>query len=522
MNIDVIGGKMMNVQNDNNELPKSPEPYWRQSVDLPSFEKLTHDIEAEVCIVGGGITGITTAYELTQAGVKVVLIDADHLLNGTTGHTTAKLTAQHGIIYDEFINHFGVEKTKLYYEASTDAIHYVKNLVSQKRIECDFKTQDAIIYSISDADDQKVRKEYAAYERLGIPNELKNSIPFSIETQSVLAMKEQAQFHPLQYLNTLLTEIVNNGGQIFEHTVAVDVEETPELKVITREGPKIKCNYIVAASHFPFYDAKGFYFSRMYAERSYVLAAKIDSPYPGGMYYSSDSPKRSLRSVTIKGQEYVLISGDGHKTGQGKNTKEHYEALQTFGEQVLGMKEIAYRWSAQDLYTLDKMPYIGHITENSPRILIATGYRKWGMTNGTFAATLLKDIILENDNKYKELFSPSRFVADPSLKKFITTNFDVAGHLIEGKLERPTREIKDLKLDEGAVVTVNGERAGAYKDEQGNVYCVDTTCTHMKCELEWNDGERSWDCPCHGSRFSVKGEVLEGPADKPLKQINVN
>jgi Rieske Fe-S protein len=320
-------------------------------------------------------------------------------------------------------------------------------------------------------------------------------------------------------LKVLVDGIIAKGGEIFEHTVATDVEESPNLRVVTRDGTKITCDYILACSHFPFYDGRGFFFTRMYAERSYVIAAKTEKESPEGMYLSAGQPTRSLRYANVNGEKLALIGGEGHKTGEGKDTLKHYEALKSFGEEVLGIREIPYRWSAQDLYTLDKVPYIGRITSGHSNIFIASGFRKWGMTNGTTAALLLQDLVLKKNNPYEDLFSPSRFVADPSLKKFISSNMNVAGHLIEGKLDRPSKKPEDLGLDEGGVVMINGRRAGAYKDEKGDVFCVDTTCTHMGCEVEWNHGDRSWDCPCHGSRFSVHGEVLEGPADKPLEKL---
>ncbi|WP_226682764.1 FAD-dependent oxidoreductase [Sutcliffiella horikoshii] len=506
-------------QSNFNDLPKGPEAYWRDSAPLPSFPTLNENKKTDVCVVGGGITGITTAYQLANEGLKVILIDADQILNGTTGHTTAKVTAQHGLIYDEFIQHIGQEKAKLYYQANQEGLHFIRDLVDLKRIQCDFSEQNAYIYSQTEQDDQKVMKEFEAYQKLGIDGDLTYDIPFTLETKSVVVMKNQAQFHPLLYLKVLVDGIVEKGGEIYEHTVATDVEESRGLSVVTKNGAKIECEYIVAGSHFPFYDGKGFFFTRMHAERSYVLAVKTEKEPPEGMYYSAGQPSRSLRYVTIDGEKVALIGGDGHRTGQGKDTLKHYEALKSFGEEVLGIKEILYRWSAQDLYTLDNVPYIGRITSGHPNIFVATGYRKWGMTNGTAAALLLQDLILGRKNTYEDLFSPSRFVADPSLKKFISSNMNVAGHLIEGKLDRPSKKPEDLGLDEGGVVMINGRRAGAYKNDKGEVYCVDTTCTHLGCEVEWNHGDRSWDCPCHGSRFSIHGDVLEGPADKPLEKL---
>lgn len=333
-------------------------------------------------------------------------------------------------------------------------------------------------------------------------------------------MRNQAQFHPLKYLVHLVDEITKKDGQIFNHTTAVNVETGENPTVLTSNDHRVTAKFVLACSHFPFYEGMGLYSTRMYADRSYVLAVKPNKPFPGGMYISADQPTRSVRSVTINGEEMLLLVGESHKTGQGIDTKKHFDALEQWGQEVFGIEEIPYRWSAQDLTTLDKVPYIGEITSGQPNILIATGYRKWGMTNGTAAALLLKDIVLGRENIFKNLFTPSRFYATPSIKNFLVQNADVVGHLIKGKLQMSNMNPKTLDNDEGAVISINGERKGAYRDEKGELHIVDTTCTHVGCEVEWNSGERSWDCPCHGSRFTYTGEVIEGPAEKPLQKYD--
>ena len=493
--------------------------YWRDSVELPSFPSLTEDLDTEVCIIGGGITGIVTAYLLSKEGKKVTLLEADTLLNGTTGYTTAKVTAQHGLIYDEIIQHMGLEKAKLYYQANTEAIQFVEGTVKELQIDCDLENEDAYLYATSEEYARKIHKEYEAYQSIGIPSNLDTTIPFPIETTTVLKMKEQKQFHPLRFLHKLINEMVQNGVAIYEHTPAKDIIEETRPVVVTKSDKHIRCNHVVIASHFPFYDLKGFYFTRMYAERSYVLAVKPNEPFPGGMYYSVDSPTRSMRSVQIKGETYVLVGGESHKTGQEEETDIYYNALIDFSEKVLSSNKYDYQWSAQDLTTLDKLPYVGEITKENETILIATGYRKWGMSNGIAASLLLCDIITGKDNPYKELYSPSRVYLDPSIKTFIQTNADVAKHLIKGKL-KTTDENRELLVDEAAVFHLNGQKVGCYKDLTGKVHMVDTTCTHLGCEVAWNKAEKTWDCPCHGSRFSYEGEVIEGPALEPLSKIS--
>jgi glycine/D-amino acid oxidase-like deaminating enzyme/nitrite reductase/ring-hydroxylating ferredoxin subunit len=502
------------------KLPDITKSFWRDSVEIPEFPSLDKDIEVDVCIVGGGITGITTAYLLAKEGLQVAILEANQLVGGTTGHTTAKVTAQHGLIYDELITNMGKSRARLYYEANMEALAFIKHTIEAEGIDCDFTVQDAYAYATTDEYEEKVRKEAEAYEKLGIDGGLTETLPFDLTIRNAVVMHNQAQFHPLKYLVHLTQKIKENGGQIYADTTAVNVKTGEHPTVLTRNDHQVTAKFVLACSHFPFYEGTGLYSTRMYADRSYILAAKPTKPFPGGMYISADQPTRSVRSVTINGEEMVLLGGESHKTGQDTDTEKHFDTLEQFGRDVFEIEETPYRWSAQDLTTLDKVPYIGEITSGQPNILIATGYRKWGMSNGTAAALLLRDMVLGKESNYQKLFTPSRFYATPSIKNFLVQNADVVGHLIKGKVQQSNVDPKTLANDEGAVIRHNGERKGAYRDEQGELHIVDTTCTHVGCEVEWNSGERSWDCPCHGSRFTYTGEVIEGPAEKPLHKYD--
>src|SRR5699024_9704056 len=517
-NIKYGGIRMPDKGHTDGRLPESTKSYWRDSVDEMDFPQLKEDLQVDVVIVGGGITGITTAYLLTNEGFKVALLEANKLLNGTTGHTTAKVTAQHGLIYDEFIRNIGKSKARLYYEANMKALNFIKDTVKEEEIDCELIQQDAYLYATTEKYANKLENETKAYEKLGIDGEMVDSIPFNIDIKKGLVMKNQAQFHPIKYLAHLVHKIVDKGGKNFENTPCVNVKTGKHPKVLTRDGASATGNHVIACSHFPFYEGMGLYSARMHADRSYILAVKTKEDYPGGIYVSADDPVRSLRSVRVNGEDMVLVVGESHQTGQGMDTMEHYKALERFSRNVFDVDKIPYRWSAQDLVTQDKVPFIGPITSDQPNIMIATGFRKWGMTNGTVAALLFQSSILGKTNAYHKLFAPSRFSVNPSLKNFFVDNADVVSHLIKGKLEIPNRTVEDLANDEAAVISIKGQRKGAYKDQGGTVHIVDTTCTHVGCEVEWNSGERTWDCPCHGSRFTYTGEVIEGPAEKPLKR----
>ncbi len=505
--------------NFNQKWPQVPEPLWGVNSPLNSYPPLNENMTADVVIVGGGITGITTAYLLSSAGKKVILLEANRLLNGTTGHTTAKITAQHDLIYDELLNHFGKDLAKGYYTANHEAVQFIKQTIEKLSISCSYTEEDAYLYASTEKSARKLSNEMRAYQKLGIHGEFVNRLPFDLSIKAAIIMKNQAQFDPIAYLTPLVQKVKEQGGQVFENTVAIDIEKGLNPIVLTKNGAKISCQTVIACTHFPFYDGNALYFSRMYAERSYVIAAKTKKPYPGGMYLSVDHPKRSLRSHTLSGENIVLFGGESHKTGQGHRMSDHYHALKFFAEETFGLTEVLYRWSAQDLYTLDKLPYIGPVTKDEPNILIATGFHKWGMTNGTSAALLFRDYLLGKENSYFDLFAPSRFYADPSIKTFLVQNADVANQFVKGKLSFPTQKITDLQTNEAAVVRINGKKAGAYKDHQGLLHVVDTTCTHLYCDVKWNDDERTWDCPCHGSRFNIDGSVIEGPAEKPLTNL---
>ncbi|MCO0596070.1 FAD-dependent oxidoreductase [Peribacillus butanolivorans] len=500
----------------NTELPQYPEPYWRSTLSFPSFSKLETDITTDVLIVGGGITGITSAYLLAKQGVKVTLIEASEILNGTTGHTTAKITAQHGLIYDQLITDHGEEKARLYYEANTEGMELIKGLIEEHSIECNLNVQDAYVYANTDEYKSKIQEELKAYQKLGIRGDYAEKIPFSIPCKAAVIMKDQAQFHPLKYLTALIPPILEAGGNIYERTTAMKIEDGKPPTVKTETGHIIKSNHIIVASHFPFNDEMGLYFARTHIKRSYVLGIKTEQEYPGGMYYSADNPTRSLRYTEDNGEKLILVGGEGHKTGQGISTIEHYEALQDFSSQYFNVKDIPYRWSAQDIVTPDNLPFVGPVTSNHPNVLIATGYAKWGMTNGSIAAKILSDHILQKDNRYADLYNPARI---KGMKNIVEDNADVAKHLIKSKLAVIHKTPEDLGIDEGAIVKVNGDKAGCYRDHEGQLHIVDSTCTHMGCEVAWNSGDRTWDCPCHASRYSITGEVLNGPAVEPLKKI---
>jgi Rieske Fe-S protein len=314
----------------------------------------------------------------------------------------------------------------------------------------------------------------------------------------------------------LANEIAGNGSHIFEQTRAVDFHEGTPCTIITENGHKVIAENVIIASHFPAYGSSGYYFARMYPERSYVLGITMKGKYPGGMYITAEDPGRSLRYTPYEDGELIIVGGEHHKTGQGPSTDTHYSNLAQFAQQTFDVVAMPFRWSTQDYTTLDDIPYVGKISSASPNMYVATGFRKWGMTNSTVSAILLKDLIVNGESPWAPVYDPSRFEADPMIKNFVSANADVAKHLLGDKLKPVPKDI-DIAPGEAKVIEHDGNKVGIYKDNKGKIHAVDNTCTHMGCELIWNAAELSWDCPCHGSRFTYEGDISEGPALKTLR-----
>ncbi|WP_054636657.1 FAD-dependent oxidoreductase [Thalassobacillus sp. C254] len=506
-----------------NNIPNYSSSYWREHEATREFPSLQEDIQVEAAVIGGGMAGILTTYFLTKEGVKVALLEGDVLLNGTTGHTTAKVTAQHSVMYDKLIKNEGEDTARLYYEAQVEAMNTIKSLISEHEINCDYKNQDAYLHAGTEYGKRQLEIEKKAYEQLDIPGELVYDSPLPFDTKAALKMPDQAHFHPVKFLQTLIDEIIKNGGLIFENTTAVNLKGNDDsIKVETRNNYSVTCDKAVMASHFPFDDTTGFYFSRLHPERSYAMAVKTEKEVPEGMYLGVDEPGFSLRHTEIGGEKLAIFGGENHKTGKSEDTLRHFNNIKAFADRHFGVQSVPYRWSAQDLITLDEVPYIGQAVSGKANIFVATGFKKWGMTNSMAAGLLLTDLITDKPNRFADLFAPTRSHLElKDGKSFIKENVDVASQFVKSHLERGSIELDELQKDEGAVVNIKGKRTGAYRNEKGELLLVDTTCTHMKCELEWNNGERSWDCPCHGSRFSVSGEVIEGPASEPLSRVNL-
>ncbi|MEA4946881.1 MAG: FAD-dependent oxidoreductase [Oscillospiraceae bacterium] len=416
---------------------------------------MSQDMQPDVLIIGGGMAGVLCAYQLQQAGVSYTLVEADALCSGITKNTTAKITSQHGLIYGQLIRRFGVEGAQMYLRANEDALDTYRDLCAD--IACDFEEKDAFVYALNDR--EKIEKELSALEKLGYPAEFAETLPLPFPVAGAVKFPRQAQFNPLKF-----AAAIASGLNIFEHT---RVRELTDRGAVTDHGT-ITAKKIIVATHFPFINKHGSYFLKLYQHRSYVLALE-DAPNVQGMYVDEAQTGMSFRNY----QNLLLIGGGDHRTGKrGGNWRE----LSDFAARHYPDAEEKYRWATQDCMTLDGVPYIGQYSSRTPNFYVATGFNKWGMTSSMVAARLLTDRIMGRENPNAKVFSPSRTILRPQLA---VNAFEAAVNLLTPSQKR---------------------------------------CPHLGCALKWNQQERSWDCPCHGSRFAENGALIDNPATGGLPE----
>ncbi len=518
ISIEYGGLEMDKNQEENLQLTVVPVSLWIDTTSETDYPSLENDIEVDAVIVGGGITGLTAAYLLKKHGIKTAIIEANRIAKGVSAHTTAKITSQHSLKYYKMINAVGEERTKQYASANQAAIDMVESIVRENNIECDFRRAPAYVYTQDESYVQKLEDEIESALKMGLPAGYTDTLDLPFGIQGAMRFDNQAYFHPRKYLLALASIIEGEDCRIYENTRAVDIQEGETHTVITDSGKKISAKYVIQATRYPFYDKPGLYFARVYPQRTYLMGVRIKGSFPDGMYINAEQPSRTMRLHKGKDMELMLVGGDSHKTGHGENLHNHYEIIRDFAKPIFDISGIPYRWSAQDYTAMDEIPFAGHMTANRNRIFVATGFDKWGITNGTASAMLITDLIIKGESPWEEVYSPSRFTPGASAKNFIVENADVAIKLISGKLNMPL-ETAPVENGKAVITVVDGYKVGVYRDYDDKLHYVSTTCTHLGCELKWNSAELSWDCPCHGSRFTYDGDIIEGPALESIKPI---
>jgi glycine/D-amino acid oxidase-like deaminating enzyme/nitrite reductase/ring-hydroxylating ferredoxin subunit len=497
---------------------------WVDTAPAPRLHpQLDGDARADVAVIGGGIVGITTALLLAEAGASVVLLEAGRLAGGTSGYTTAKVSSQHGLIYDTLRSKHGAEKARRYGEANEAALAWIAARVARDAIDCDFRRQPSYAYVTSASDREQVEREAQAAIEAGLPATFVERTPLPYAVEAAVRFDHQAEFHPRKYLFALADRLAaTDGARIFERSHAVEVGRIEGRQVAKGPGGRVFAERMVVATHYPFLD-RSLAFARLRPTRSYAIACRIAGAPPEGMHISGDGPTRSVRAIPIGGrdsdQELLLVGGEGHKTGTDSDTELRYERLEAFAREHWDVHSVEHRWSAQDPSTLDGLPYVGRLTPRNDSVLMATGFAKWGMTGGTAAALLLADLALGREAIWADLFDPNRLTLRQSAPRLVKENAQVGARFVGDRLRRAERRpLESLRPGEGAILEHEGKQVAAARDEDGTLHAVSARCTHLGCLVSWNDAERSWDCPCHGSRFAPDGAVLEGPAVHRLER----
>ena len=487
------------------------------------FSSLSTNIETDVCIIGAGIFGLTCAYYLSNLGFQVVVLEKDGIGEKTTGHTTAKITSQHSLFYDYLMNGYGKNFASDYLEANEKAIKNIKQIIDTEKIKCDFEYQNSYVYTTKKSELGAIKKEVSAVEALGFPCEFvtKTGLPFEIE--GAICFKNQAQFHPLKYLYGLCDSISSHGGEVYTNTVVTNVEKDfDSAYLVSTDSNTVRSKFVIVATHYPFINFPGLYFLKMYQSTSYLIAVDTKKTLFNGMYINATNPIFSYRTVKYQGKELLLIGGGDHKTGHPSCYKDTYGVLEEEAKKFYPNCEVLYRWNTRDCVSLDKIPYIGQYSTSMPNVFVGTGFKKWGMTLSNVASNIIVDSICGKENKYAYLFKPSRLKPIKNRDEMKNVLVQSTNSLVLDKLKSANMSFDEIQNNSGSIVEINNEKVGIYKNPEGKIYAVKPICTHLGCLLSWNDVDKTWDCPCHGSRFDYQGINLYDPAFKNLDTYEIN
>lgn len=497
--------------------------YWIESTKNieKEYPKLKGNIETDVCIIGGGLTGISAAYELAKCGVKVIVLEKDKIGKSTTGNTTGKITSQHGLFYEYLVQSEGIEFAKKYLEANENAIENIKNIINFEQIECDFEYQDSYVYTQNQEKIKKIEKEVQVLKDLKFDCEFVNKTELPFEILGAIKFKNQAQFNVRKYLIGLANCIENNGGIIFENSKVYDLKKDSDNYLTYCNDICVKSKYVIIASHYPIINSPGFYFLKMYQSMSYAIAIETNRNIIHGMYINSELPTKSIRNIKDGNKRLVLIAGSDHKTGAKIDLSDAYKNLEKIAKRMYPDCIVKYKWHTEDCITLDKIPYIGEFSKFMPNVYVATGYKKWGITTSNIAANIIKDKILNKHNKYEQIFKATRMEPIKNIKEVESMLKETANSLVINKIKIPNDKISDINKEDAKIIEIDGRKVGIYKDKQGELYAVKPICSHLGCELSFNNLAKTWDCPCHGSRFDYKGNSIYSPSINNLENWKI-
>lgn len=491
--------------------------YWeeeRKNHDL--FEEIKEDKKVSVCIIGGGLTGLQTAYNLSDK-LDVVILEKDRICGSTSGKTTGKITSQHGVFYDYLINSQSKEFAKMYLEANEKAIQNIKDIVEKEEIECDLEEESSYVFTKQETKLDMIKNEQKAVDKLQKEkSDYVKEIELPTEISGAIEFKNQAQFHPLKYAHGLAKAIIKNDGKIYENTKVTDIKRENEKYVVYANKNKVIADYVVLATRYPIMNVPGYYFLKMYQSTSYAMVFDAKKKLFDGMYISYETPNVSFRTIRDGDRELLLAVGYDYKTGT-EELRDGYQRLEVIVRKMYPDAEVLYKWTAEDCISLDKIPYIGQYSSIMKNLYIATGFNKWGVTSSNVAANIITDKILQKENKYEEIFKSTRIEPIKNRQEMGDMLKEANKSILLSRFKIPKEELDNIKIGEGKIIKIDNTKVGVYKSKTGEIFKVKPICTHLGCELYFNNIEKIWECPCHGSKFTYDGKSIEVPSNKDLK-----
>ena len=494
--------------------------YWMDTAQVPAFEPLKENVRADVCVVGGGIAGLTTAYLLARDGANVVLVEDGRIASGETERTTAHITNVIDDRYYEIERLHGNDGAKEAAAAQTAAIDTIERIIKEENIDCDFLRLPAYLF-FNHGQDKEARKELEACNRVGVAAEeavLLETVP-RLTDGRVLRFDRQAQFHALRYIRGLVEAAVRRGVRVYTQTHANEIDREDGLvEVETSTGGKVICNDVVVATNSPVSDLALVHIKQS-AYRTFVVAGPVPKgSVPLALYWDNDEPYHYVRLQPEADHDVLIIGGEDHKTGQEDDANERYTRLENWARLRFPMLgEIKYRWSGQVVEPIDGLGYIGHEPEGKKNQYIITGDSGMGMTHATLGATIVRDLILGRENPWANVYRAGRL----NLKaggEMLREDLNMAAQYVDHVTGGDVKSVRDVPVGEGRVIRKGLKKYAVYKDAKGTMHTMSAVCTHLGCIVQWNSEEKTWDCPCHGSRFDAYGTVVNGPAIERLKE----
>lgn len=499
-------------------LPGVAESYWMTTAPGTRWPGLDTDITADVVVIGAGMAGLSTAWELTGAGRHVVVLEADRVAAGVTGYTTAKLTAAHSLVYERLRRTRGKEGARQYAHSQQAAVERVSAVAAELGVDCDLEPASALTFTTDPRQRAVFEAEAAAAAEAGLEAGFVTGTDLPFPVAAAVRIAHQAQFHPRKYLLALADDIAARGGAIHERTRVTGLTEGSPCKVTTERGTTITAQDVVVATHYPVFD-RALHFARLSPRRELVVAAPMPaSEAPEHMYVTNDMDKRSVRTAPLdEGRRLLIVTGESGTPGTG-DSRERFLRLDAWMHEHFPVGDTAYRWAAQDNEVSDGVPLVGPFHPGARHVYVATGFGGWGMSGGAMAGQLLASTLTGAEPEWAGLYDPRRLwstVKEGSA--LLKQSAEVARHFVGDRL-RTTHvdSVAEVAPGSGAVVRVGGRRCAVYRDEDGTTHAVSARCTHLGCLVAFNEAETAWECPCHGSRFGVDGAVLQGPALRPL------